>query len=196
MAWYGSRDERRAGRRALRVGPRALVSQRVVGAQPRDREVVQAHAGAPRRNRAAAHAGARDRQLPRHCAGAARPRRAPRPRDDLDRHRSARGGGHPRTAARDRRTAASRSCSRRRGRGVDVPDPHTIEGALERSLARTPRKRADEVRLFIERFIEELQADHPPTTAASSRARANGKAKSHRPRARGRTGHPLTRPRT
>jgi hypothetical protein len=77
-----------------------------------------------------------------------------------------------------------------------VPDPHTIEGALERSLARTPRKHAGEVRLFIERFIEELQADRPPTTAPANRARANGKAKSHRPRVRGRSGPLRTRPRT
>jgi hypothetical protein len=58
----------------------------------------------------------------------------------------------------------------RRGRGVDVPDPHTIEGALERSLARTPRKHTDEVRLFIERFIEELEADRS-SEAPAKRAR-------------------------
>jgi MarR family transcriptional regulator, organic hydroperoxide resistance regulator len=84
----------------------------------------------------------------------------------------------------------------RRGRGVDVPDAHTIEGALERSLARTPRKHAGEVRLFIERFIEELQADHSHPVPAK-RSRANGKARpSHQPRARARTAAPPTRPRT
>jgi DNA-binding MarR family transcriptional regulator len=64
----------------------------------------------------------------------------------------------------------------RRGKALDIPDPLTIEGALERTLRRTPRRQAEEVSAFIERFIAELDADRRPQSNARPRRRSAARA--------------------
>jgi hypothetical protein len=65
----------------------------------------------------------------------------------------------------------------RRGKALDVPDPHTIEGALERTLRRTPRSHVAHVGSFIERFIAELEVDRPRSPAGLRRMRAGVRAR-------------------
>lgn len=88
-----------------------------------------------------------------------------------------------------------------RGRALNVRDTHTIEGALERAVARASRRQMVEVRGFIERFVGEIgreleqerqrreQPDKPRgergergekarTRRASGRARASSRSRS------------------
>jgi DNA-binding MarR family transcriptional regulator len=61
-----------------------------------------------------------------------------------------------------------------RGKALDVPDPHTIEGALGRALKQTSPAQATGVRAFIARFIDELEAEARPLASvppASTRKR-------------------------
>ena len=58
-----------------------------------------------------------------------------------------------------------------RGETLDVPDPHTIEGALSRALKHTPSAQAQSVRTFIARFIHELGAERKPLARARPAAR-------------------------